>query len=46
MVFVLPIASGEKVSFTVTLMLALAVFQLILGEMLPPSAETLPLIGK
>ncbi|XP_060063146.1 neuronal acetylcholine receptor subunit alpha-10-like [Ylistrum balloti] len=45
-VFIVPVESGEKLSFAVSLMLALAVFQLMLANTLPPSAETVPLIAE
>ncbi|KAJ8304648.1 hypothetical protein KUTeg_018231, partial [Tegillarca granosa] len=43
--FFLPCESGEKVSLQITVLLALAVFQLIVAEALPPSAESIPLIA-
>ncbi|XP_039770641.1 neuronal acetylcholine receptor subunit alpha-10 [Ornithorhynchus anatinus] len=43
--FLLPAASGEKVSLGVTVLLALTVFQLLVAETMPP-AESVPLIGK
>ncbi|KAK6188286.1 hypothetical protein SNE40_004494 [Patella caerulea] len=43
--FILPSDSGEKVNLEVTVLLSLAVFQLIVLDMIPPSSETLPLIG-
>lgn len=46
MTFMLPSESGEKVGFLMTLLLALAVFQLMVGDSLPPSAETIPIICK
>lgn len=44
--FFLPSESGEKVSLQITVMLALAVFQLLVADSLPPSSDTTPLIGK
>ena len=44
--FAIPSEAGEKVSFVMTLMLALAVFQLMIADSVPPSAETLPIISK
>ena len=44
--FVIPSEAGEKVSFVMTLILSLAVFQLMIADSVPPSAETLPLICK
>ncbi|XP_035668105.1 neuronal acetylcholine receptor subunit alpha-9-like [Branchiostoma floridae] len=42
--FYLPAESGDKVSFGVTVLLALAVFLLMIAEDMPPS-ESIPLIG-
>lgn len=38
--------SGEKLSFQVTVLLAITVLQLILNEILPSSSNRIPLIGK
>lgn len=46
LVFGLPVESGEKVSLEITVMLSLAVFQLLVADSMPPSAATVPLIGK
>ncbi|XP_019642792.1 PREDICTED: neuronal acetylcholine receptor subunit alpha-10-like [Branchiostoma belcheri] len=43
--FFMPIDSGEKLSFGVSILLAMVVFQLVLKEALPES-ETLPWIGR
>lgn len=43
--FILPVESGEKVGLSVTIMLALSVFQLLVSDSMPPSAESTPLIG-
>ncbi|XP_069136840.1 neuronal acetylcholine receptor subunit alpha-10-like [Argopecten irradians] len=43
--FFLPVESGEKVSLQITVMLALAVFQLLVADSLPPSADATPLIA-
>ncbi|ESO88157.1 hypothetical protein LOTGIDRAFT_73296, partial [Lottia gigantea] len=43
--FILPSDSGEKVNLEVTVLLSLAVFQLIVLDTMPPSSETLPVIG-
>ncbi|XP_019625375.1 PREDICTED: neuronal acetylcholine receptor subunit alpha-10-like [Branchiostoma belcheri] len=43
--FLLPIDNGEKVSFGVSILLALVVFQLLMVQLLPES-ESLPWIGK
>lgn len=37
---------GEKLSFKVTVLLAVTVMQLILNEILPASSNRIPLIGK
>jgi len=37
--------TGERISFGVTLMLALTVFMLIVAEMIPASSETVPMIA-
>lgn len=36
---------GEKLSFKVTVLLAVTVLQLILNEILPSSSDSIPLIG-
>ncbi|KAL5004555.1 hypothetical protein ScPMuIL_018011 [Solemya velum] len=43
--FILPPESGEKVSVGVTILLSQAVFLMLIGDLLPPSSETLPLIA-
>eukprot|EP00111_Clytia_hemisphaerica_P019011 TCONS_00056209-protein len=43
--FFLPAESGERISFAVTLMLALTVFMLIVAEMIPASSESVPMLG-
>jgi drug/metabolite transporter (DMT)-like permease len=45
LVFVLPPDSGEKVSMSVTLLLASTVFLLIVSEIMPPQSDVVPLIG-
>lgn len=45
LVFGLPVESGEKVSLEITVMLSLAVFQLLVADSMPPSAATVPLIA-
>lgn len=37
---------GEKLSFKVTVLLAVTVMQLLLNEILPSSSDQIPLIGK
>ena len=44
--FILPPESGEKVSLSVTVLLSLAVFLLMVSEQLPASSDTFPYIGK
>ena len=46
LVFLLPAESGEKVSLTITLLLSLAVYMLIIAELLPPASNNFPIIGK
>lgn len=45
-VFWVPPTSGEKVSLAVTVLLALAVFQLVLQEQTPPNSDFTPLLGQ
>lgn len=42
--FILPVSSGEKVSLEITVMLAMSVFQLLVADNLPPSADSTPWI--
>lgn len=44
--YFLPVESGEKVSLVITVMLAMSVFQLLVADKLPPSADSTPWIGK
>ena len=44
--FILPADSGEKVSLQVTVLLALAVFQLLVADLLPPDSDSTPYIGQ
>ncbi|GFR91505.1 neuronal acetylcholine receptor subunit alpha-3 [Elysia marginata] len=44
LVFVIPVDSGEKISYGITVLLALALFMSIMSGMLPSSSESLPLI--
>lgn len=44
--FLLPVDSGEKVGLELTVMLAMSVFQLLVADHLPPSADSTPWIGK
>ncbi|XP_029643728.2 neuronal acetylcholine receptor subunit alpha-10 [Octopus sinensis] len=43
--FFLPPESGEKVSVSVTVLLSLAVFQLVITENLPPNSDSLPYLA-
>ena len=44
--FFLPVESGEKVNLQITILLALVVFLLIVGETLPPTPDAIPVLGK
>ena len=44
--FFLPVESGEKVNLEITILLALVVFLLIVGETLPPTPDAIPALGK
>lgn len=44
--FLISDRGGEKLSFKVTVLLAITVMQLILNEILPSSSNRIPLIGK
>lgn len=46
LVFYLPSDSGEKVSLSISIMLSLGVFFLLLSEIIPPTSLTVPLLGK
>jgi len=43
--FFLPVESGEKVNLEITILLALVVFLLIVGETLPPTPDVIPMLG-
>ncbi|XP_072040019.1 neuronal acetylcholine receptor subunit alpha-7-like isoform X1 [Amphiura filiformis] len=43
--FILPTASGEKVSLGITNLLAVVLFQQLIGDTLPPSSESMPIIS-
>ncbi|XP_022237271.1 acetylcholine receptor subunit alpha-like 1 isoform X2 [Limulus polyphemus] len=45
-VFYLPSESGEKVSLSISIVLSLGVFFLLLSEIIPPTSLTVPLLGK
>lgn len=40
--YILPVDSGEKASLMITVMLAMSVFQLLVADKLPPSADATP----
>ena len=44
--FMLPVESGEKVSLEVTVLLSLAVYMLVVTDLMPPSSDNFPLMGK
>lgn len=43
--FFLPVESGQKVNLEITILLALVVFLLIVGETLPPTPDSIPVLG-
>ncbi|XP_076101735.1 neuronal acetylcholine receptor subunit alpha-10-like isoform X1 [Mytilus galloprovincialis] len=43
--FILPVDSGEKIGLQLTVMLTISVFQMLVAEKLPPSADVEPLIS-
>lgn len=45
LVFILPAESGERVSFSVTILLALAVFMTLVGDNLPKTSEPMPIFS-
>ena len=45
LVFCLPSESGEKVSLSVTVLLAMTVYQLLIAETIPATSDVIPLIG-
>lgn len=44
LVFVIPVDSGEKISYGITVLLALSVFMSIISSLLPSSSESMPLM--
>jgi len=43
--FFLPVESGEKVNLEITILLALVVFLLRVGETMPPTPDSIPILG-
>ena len=46
LVFYLPCESGEKVALSISILVSLTVFILLLNEIMPPTSLALPLMGK
>jgi hypothetical protein len=46
MVFCVPSESGEKVSLGITILLAFSVFQLVIGDTMPKTSDTTPILGR
>lgn len=44
--FFLPVESGEKVNLETTILLALVVFLLMVGETMPPTPDAIPILGQ
>ena len=44
--FFVPVETGEKVNLEITILLALVVFLLMVGETLPPTPDAIPVLGK
>lgn len=44
--FLLPPQSGEKVSLSVTVLLTLTVFMLVISESMPTTSDSIPLLGR
>ncbi|KAL3078798.1 hypothetical protein niasHS_014580 [Heterodera schachtii] len=45
-VFFLPTDSGEKMTLTISVLLSIVVFLLVVSKILPPTSSTIPLISK
>ncbi|XP_077992875.1 neuronal acetylcholine receptor subunit beta-4-like [Glandiceps talaboti] len=43
-VYLLPCDCGEKMSFSVSVLIAMSVFSLLVGDIMPPTSESVPLI--
>lgn len=43
--FFLPVESGEKVNLEITILLALVVFMLRVGDTMPPTPDSIPILG-
>lgn len=43
--FFIPVESGERVSFVITVLLSMTVFMLLIAESIPPTSDAVPLIG-
>ncbi len=46
LVFFIPVSSGEKVTFGMSVLLAFSVFQLVIEENLPKTSRFMPRIGE
>ncbi|KAL0985236.1 hypothetical protein UPYG_G00154440 [Umbra pygmaea] len=46
LVFLLPARSGEKIGLGITVLLSLTVFMLLVAEIMPPTSDSIPLIGQ
>jgi len=44
--FFLPVESGDKVNLEITILLALVVFLLMVGETMPPIPDVIPILGE
>ncbi|XP_070540189.1 neuronal acetylcholine receptor subunit beta-2-like [Ptychodera flava] len=45
-VFYLPSDSGEKMTLSISVLLAISVFNLLIFDIMPPTSDSVPLIGK
>ncbi|KHJ90134.1 hypothetical protein OESDEN_10028 [Oesophagostomum dentatum] len=45
-VFFLPTDSGEKMTLTISVLLSIVVFLLVVSKILPPTSSTIPLVSK